>query len=1375
MRRITMTRKLWLPLFYLMMVFAPLLGHAADWVPLNGAQALAEAPAIELQSSDFNSIRLTIAIPGFMHETIATESGDFSYIMLDGEGYTTQIGHPQLPVIRRMIEIPFGANPELIVGRTIMREDDMSALQITHRIMPAQPPIEKIPGALQAARFEMDRAAYSQAEYMIGEVAGLRDGGIIRGHRFVLLEIYPFDYNPAGGTLRIINSIEIEIRLNGADRALTRQMKQRYADPYTEALTDRLFLNAGTLDDLDLPLPPLGFIVVTNNHYAGLPVVQNLVTWKEQKGYHVTVATTEVIGSSTTQIKNYIQDAYDNWSIPPTHVLLIGDVNVIPEWIGTGTGSPHTDLNYGLLQGGDSFADVGVGRFSPSTDAELANMVNKTLEYEQVGWVVPDTWEKYAVFMASTDNYQVSEGTHNYVIDNYLIPDGYQVDKLYTVTYSATTAQVSASFNAGRSIGCYSGHGSTTSWADGPPFSQSNVRALTNEVYPFVFSFACLTGQFQLGECFGETWSRDEHAALAFWGASVSSYWGEDDILEKKCFEGIFDEQLPGEDQNLTWLSGFTGYGMYMLWQHYGGGGMCQRYVEMYNILGDPSVDLWTDVPQDLTVNIPGAILIGMNQLEVTVSGYQDWALVHIYSDAEDLKFTDYVNNGAVTFNLGSGFTVPGTLHVWVTGHDCMPYHGTSSIIPPSGPYVIFNSLEVDDSALGNNNGQLDYSETVELSIYAENVGVAAANNVTLTITSLDPLLTVIDGTEFLGSLAPGAVLGTNNGFTVQTSSELPDEYAIPCQLDATDGIEIWTTTFTITGHAPVVDFDALTVHDDTGNQNGNLDPGESADMEVTLRNNGSTDVDNVAFTASTTDPYITITSAGGTVGSLPVGGTNSGTFSVDVSSSCPQEHSVRFTLDITGSNGYAVTTEFSSIVGNILYNVTGPDNYGYTAYDPFDAPEFPVYEWTEICADSGGPGTLVNFTSDDQTFQFDLPFDFGYYGLTYNRYTIGANGWVGMGDILEDDYSNSGIPNDDGPAPMIAPYWEDLSPQRTNSGKVWNWYDAANHRLIVEYNHIEQYAPTGSFETFQVILLDPAYYQTSTNDGRIIFQYKDMSNSVQNEGTVGIENAAENDGIEVLYDGDYDQYIQHIQSGLAILFSTPTTAPTMDVALTYVSGSPVPAGGGDLIYDLYVENIGSTAAAFDGWLYVSYEGGVPTTLVQRSFTNFLPGWSINRPGMFYPISGSYAAGNYEFGLRVGSHPSTVWAEDNFPFEKSGTDYVDGFIPFPVDGAPNPFDRIAGIEDGVLEVIPKEYSLDQNYPNPFNPTTAISYQLSAISFVNLTVYDIAGRQVAELVNGMRDAGVHDVTFDASNLSSGIYFYRIEAGDFTSVRKMVLMK
>ncbi len=89
--------------------------------------------------------------------------------------------------------------------------------------------------------------------------------------------------------------------------------------------------------------------------------------------------------------------------------------------------------------------------------------------------------------------------------------------------------------------------------------------------------------------------------------------------------------------------------------------------------------------------------------------------------------------------------------------------------------------------------------------------------------------------------------------------------------------------------------------------------------------------------------------------------------------------------------------------------------------------------------------------------------------------------------------------------------------------------------------------------------------------------------------------------------------------------------------------------------------------------------------------------------------------------------------------------------------------------------IPNTFSLSQNYPNPFNPVTKISFSIPNNSYTKLTVYDISGKLVAELVNGELDAGTYNIDFDASHLASGTYFYRIETGSFTEVKKMILIK
>jgi hypothetical protein len=105
--------------------------------------------------------------------------------------------------------------------------------------------------------------------------------------------------------------------------------------------------------------------------------------------------------------------------------------------------------------------------------------------------------------------------------------------------------------------------------------------------------------------------------------------------------------------------------------------------------------------------------------------------------------------------------------------------------------------------------------------------------------------------------------------------------------------------------------------------------------------------------------------------------------------------------------------------------------------------------------------------------------------------------------------------------------------------------------------------------------------------------------------------------------------------------------------------------------------------------------------------------------------------------------------------------------------------KVTSVGNGQAE-IPQSFALLQNYPNPFNPSTTIEYQLPVNGFVELKVYDIAGREVATLVSEMKNAGTHRIAWNAvddrgTKVSSGVYFYRISAGQFNQIKKMVLLK
>ena len=99
---------------------------------------------------------------------------------------------------------------------------------------------------------------------------------------------------------------------------------------------------------------------------------------------------------------------------------------------------------------------------------------------------------------------------------------------------------------------------------------------------------------------------------------------------------------------------------------------------------------------------------------------------------------------------------------------------------------------------------------------------------------------------------------------------------------------------------------------------------------------------------------------------------------------------------------------------------------------------------------------------------------------------------------------------------------------------------------------------------------------------------------------------------------------------------------------------------------------------------------------------------------------------------------------------------------------------VTGVDDNDLEPV-STYKLYNNYPNPFNPSTKIRYSLPVKSNVNLQIYDAAGKEVASLVDGEQPAGEHEINFDAENLTSGVYFYKLQAGSFIQTKKMLLLK
>jgi hypothetical protein len=301
------------------------------------------------------------------------------------------------------------------------------------------------------------------------------------------------------------------------------------------------------------------------------------------------------------------------------------------------------------------------------------------------------------------------------------------------------------------------------------------------------------------------------------------------------------------------------------------------------------------------------------------------------------------------------------------------------------------------------------------------------------------------------------------------------------------------------------------------GNGNMSLDPGETAQLLVTLKNKSMYDsARSVEAVLTSSDPYVNIVSALAAYPDLCLRKSAENAaqpFVVELDSACPVGHNMQFNLRLTAEGGYASTDTFSVIagVGDLRYLPT-PDNAAtpvyYAVKDSDGVSRAPVYQWVEI----RGLGTqLTGLNGDDQTVRVALPFQFRWYGAVYSdSLSVCSNGWVAFGRTTNTAYGNTALPTSSPNVPAVFPLWDDL----TASGSwVGYYHDAANHRFIVEYDSVAYLGGSPKLK-FQVIYYDSTaghpYYD-------VVLQYAIYANP-SNDVSIGFQQNS-TAGCQLIYD----------------------------------------------------------------------------------------------------------------------------------------------------------------------------------------------------------------------------------------------------------------
>ena len=752
----------------------------ARWIGLDRSEDWS-TPEVEIVERGEDHLRLRVRSHGFSSKIRKEEQGFFEEIAIPGAGVTTEIGKAEMPVIRRWIEVPHGVRLELQVEDSRIVEFDMGDMGLYYPVYPAQEPVPK--STARTVIFSQDKAHYTSEPFYPADLAQLSDVVMLRGRRLALLEVSPAAFSPKTARVRWAGRIDIRLEWSGADPLETSRTIVKHRSESFDQVHAGEILNFGAYDGSEpfsaraeargesSPAAHDGILVITPNRFAD--ELETFVEWKRRKGHYVEVAETGAIGSTPTAIKTHIQSAYDSWTAPPlAYVILVGDIDEIPPYL---IDIAHVaDSWYGRLSGGDFIPDVWVGRLSVVSELEVDRVVRRIVEYERAEFLSSD-WLKRATFIATDDvsHYQVAEGSHDYCISSYMNPERYASDRLYAISTHANTSDVRSAINSGRAIVTYSGHGSRTAWL-GPDFTQSHINTLNHgDMTPFVISHACLTASIEEPECYGETWLRK--SALGFWGASDNTYWGEDDILEKAMYRALY------EDGYHT-LGQMTADALLGLFDQYGGAGRTEYYYEVYHLLGDPSMMLWLEEPERLTVEHTPLAPLGAPTFQVRVSGAGapvSGALVSLYGadqDFQSVAFTDA--SGEAVLSMAASLSGDGMLNLTVTRQGYFPHEGVVELFDPDGPFMVASDFSIIEPS---GDGAVNPGETVTLVVHALNVGTEAGEEVTAILSTESALVQILDGTATFGSIAPGEIGSSlTPHFRWRPYSHVPDGTVVP-------------------------------------------------------------------------------------------------------------------------------------------------------------------------------------------------------------------------------------------------------------------------------------------------------------------------------------------------------------------------------------------------------------------------------------------------------------------------------------------------------------------------------------------------------------------------------------------------------------------
>ena len=875
-------------------------------------------------------------------------------------------GAPDLPGASKFIMIPQGARVELKILSS--RSETVSGVEIA--------PAPRIPWDNEDGPlfYKKNNEIYSQNKFYPESPVVVSEPTKIRGIDIVMLGITPFQYNPVTKELTIYRDLKVQLTFVGGNgRFGEDRLRSRWWDPIIQ---DAIF-NSSYLPQVDYSKRSLNSEEVGCEYLIIRPTGSEFAQWADSikafrtlQGILTKIVTiTEVGGNNATIVENYINNAYNTWTIAPTAVLMLGDYgtsttnNLIAPIYNNYCASDNilADVT------GNHMPDIIFARMTANNATELQTMVTKFINHERtpptnpnyyanpitaLGWQTSRWFQICSETVGGYFKYQLGKFP---VRINAIYSGNPSVDPWSTNTNTpivlgvfgptglnyipatpgglggwsgGNATMVNNAINSGAFILQHRDHGSVTGWGE-PSYSSSNINSLTNTDLVFVNSINCLTGKYNnSSECFTEkfhryTYNGQNSGALGLIAASEVSYSFVNDTYVWGMMDNMWPNFLPTygtTPPSRGMLPGFGNAAGKIFLQASSWPYNPQNKEVTYHLFhlhGDAFMQLYSEVPQNLTVSHNPIIYTGATSFAVSANAGSFIALT--------------LNGEILGTGVGTGapvnITIPGTqlppdyIHVTVTKENYYRYNADVQVVPPTGPYVIYNNVTISDpSPGGNGNGLMDYGETNKLNLTVENVGVAQANGVNVKVSTNDQYITMTDSLENYGNIPASQTKTVNQGFSYDVANNIPDGHLVPFTVTVTGTSDAtWLSYFSIEAHAPVLARGTVVVLDTAGNNNGLIDPGETVDLKIKINNTGTSSANNVTGQLTTSDPYVTINTASKNYGSITGGGSGEQLFSITAASNTPYGHSANFGFDISADLGITASGPFNLTIGGAI------------------------------------------------------------------------------------------------------------------------------------------------------------------------------------------------------------------------------------------------------------------------------------------------------------------------------------------------------------------------------------------------------------------------------------------------------------------------